>query len=137
MPKLRHIALHTTDPDRTAEFFKRVFEMVEVGRTNSPYAEGVYLSDGDINLALLRFKSAEAADRGDGLGPVLGLHHFGFWVEDIVEARQRLANNGAEHREDRLPQAITSNFEEKWIGPEGVLIDISQSGWVGARPPKD
>ena len=36
MPKLRHIALHTPDPEQTAEFYKRVFEMQEVGRTDSP-----------------------------------------------------------------------------------------------------
>ena len=74
MAKLRHIALHTPDPEGTAEFYKRVFDLVEVGRTDSPIAKGVYLSDGTINLAVLRFKTAEAADRHDGLGPVFGLH---------------------------------------------------------------
>jgi catechol 2,3-dioxygenase-like lactoylglutathione lyase family enzyme len=78
MAKLRHIALHTPDPEKTAEFYKRVFDMAEVGRTDSPIAKGIYLSDGTINLAVLRFKTVEAADRQDGLGPVFGLHHFGF-----------------------------------------------------------
>ena len=93
MPKLRHIALHTPDPEQTAEFYKRVFDMVEVGRTDSPIAKGIYLSDGTINLAVLRFKTTEAADRQDGLGPVFGLHHFGFWVEDVEETRRRLAES--------------------------------------------
>ena len=66
MAKLRHIALHTADPEKTAEFYKRVFDMVEVGRTDSPIAKGVYLSDGTINMAVLRFKTAAAADRHDG-----------------------------------------------------------------------
>ena len=68
-------------PGEDAEFYKQVFDMVEVGRTDSPIAKGIYLSDGTINLAVLRFKTKEAADRNDGLGPVFGLHHFGFWVE--------------------------------------------------------
>ena len=34
MAKLRHIAVHTPDPEQTAEFYKRVFDMVEVGRTD-------------------------------------------------------------------------------------------------------
>src|SRR5919205_666758 len=63
MPKLRHVAVHTSDPDKTAEFYKQVFDMVEVGRTDSPLATGVYLSDGDLNMAVLKFKTAEAADR--------------------------------------------------------------------------
>jgi lactoylglutathione lyase len=135
MPKLRHIALHTRDVEGTAEFYKRVFDMVEVGRTDSPLATGVYLSDGDLNVAVLNFKSAEAADRNDGLGPVFGLHHFGFWVEDMEDIRRRLLEAGAEHRENRQAAATTSFFEEKYKGPDGVMIDVAEHGWAGARPP--
>ena len=99
MAKLRHIALHTPDPEKTAEFYKQVFDMVEVGRTDSPLAKGIYLSDGTINLAVLRFKTKEAADRNDGLGPVFGLHHFGFWVEKPEETRRRLRSRRRISRE--------------------------------------
>jgi lactoylglutathione lyase len=136
MPKLRHIALHTDDPEQTADFYKRVFDMVEVGRTDSALAKGIYLSDGDLNVAVLRFKTVEAADRRDGLGPVKGLHHFGFWVEDIDEIRRRLVENGAEPREARAADApSTTFFEEKYKGPDGVMIDVAEHGWQGARPP--
>src|SRR5947207_15781709 len=90
MAKLRHIALHTADPEKTAEFYKRVFDMVEVGRTDSPLAKGIYLSDGTINMAVLRFKTAEAEDRHDGLGSVFGLHHLGFWINNWVVTRRWL-----------------------------------------------
>src|SRR5437763_8691205 len=138
MAKLRHIALHTADPEKTAEVYKRVFDMVEVGRTDSPLAKGIYLSDGTINLAVLKFKTAEAADRHDGLGPVMGLHHFGFWVEDAENVRQKLSEAGAEFREQVDPNAKASGnsfFEEKYRGPDSVMIDISQHGWAGAEPP--
>jgi lactoylglutathione lyase len=138
MPKLRHIALHTSDPEKTAEFYKRVFDMHEVGRTDSNLADGIYLSDGTINMAVLRFKTAEAADRHDGLGPVMGLHHFGFWVEDIEAVRQKLSTAGAEFREQVDPAAKASGnsfFEEKYRGPDSVMIDISAHGWAGAQPP--
>lgn len=137
MPKLRHIALHTPDPERTAEFYKRVFDMQEVGRTDSPLAQGIYLSDGTLNMAVLRFKTPEAADRHDGLGPVMGLHHFGFWVEDIEETRRRLEEMGAEYRQGRPTGATTTFFEEKYKGPDGVMIDISAHGWKGAQPPTE
>ena len=68
MAKLRHISLHTADPNKTAQFYKRVFDMVEVGRTDSKFAEGIFLSDGTVNLSVVRFKTEQAADRGDGLG---------------------------------------------------------------------
>ncbi|MPZ15297.1 MAG: VOC family protein [Chloroflexi bacterium] len=136
MPKLRHIALHTANPEQTADFFKSVFEMEEVGRTDSLMAEGIYLSDGDMNLAVLRFKSPRAADRGDGLGPVMGLHHFGFWVEDADEIRGRLREAGAELLMTRDASATTSFFEEKWVAPDRVQFDITEHGWAGARPPE-
>jgi catechol 2,3-dioxygenase-like lactoylglutathione lyase family enzyme len=134
MPKLRHIALHTPDPEATAEFYKRVFDMQEVGRTDSPLAQGIYLSDGDLNMAVLRFKTVEAADRNDGLGPVMGLHHFGFWVEDIHEIRRRMEEAGGALRGARPDGATTTFFEEKYRGPDNVMIDISEHGWAGARP---
>jgi lactoylglutathione lyase len=135
MAKLRHIALHTMDPEGTAEFYKRVFDLVEVGRTDSPLAKGVYLSDGTVNLAVLRFKAAEAADRNDGMGVTFGLHHFGFWVEDMEDSRRRLGEAGAEYRQTRPEAASTSFFEEKYKGPDGVMIDITAEGWAGAEAP--
>ena len=135
MPKLRHIALHVDDPEATAEFYKKVFDMVEVGRTNSLLAEGIYLSDGDLNMAVLKFRSAQAADRGDGMGPVKGLHHFGFWVEDAAEVRHRLEEAGAELLSKRNPSHNTGFFEEKWVAPDFTQFDIAQAGWVGAAPP--
>jgi methylmalonyl-CoA/ethylmalonyl-CoA epimerase len=134
MAKLRHIALHTPDPEKTAEFYKQVFDMIEVGRTDSPIAKGIYLSDGTINMAVLRFKTKEAADRNDGLGPVFGLHHFGFWVENPDETRRKLKEAGAEYRFGRPETATTSFFEEKYKGPDTVMIDITEHGWIGAEP---
>ena len=135
MPKLRHIALHVDDPEATAEFYKKVFDMVEVGRTDSQLAEGIYLSDGDLNMAVLKFRTSQAADRGDGMGPVKGLHHFGFWVEDADEVRRRLEEAGAELLAKRNPTHNTGFFEEKWVAPDFTQFDIAQKGWSGAAPP--
>ena len=61
MGKLRHLAMSVPDPWRTAEFYKYAFGMEVVGEADSSLAEGVFLSDGVINLALLHFKTDEAA----------------------------------------------------------------------------
>ena len=131
MPKLRHIALHTPDPEKTAEFYKRVFDMVEVGRTDSPSAKGIFLSDGTINVSVVRYKTEEVADRGDGLDSAFGLHHFGFWVENEDETRRKLKEAGAEYR---FTVDREDFFEEKYKGPDAVMIDITGRGWVGAKP---
>ena len=83
MPKLRHLALYTADPKATAEFYKRVFDMNEVGQSRSAFAdEIIFLSDGTLMVALLHFKTPETAAKMGG-SLELGLNHFGFWVEDL------------------------------------------------------
>jgi catechol 2,3-dioxygenase-like lactoylglutathione lyase family enzyme len=128
MPKLRHIALATKDPEGTAEFYKRVFEMKEVGRTNTELAEGIYLSDGTINMAVLNFKTDQL---GRGMDYV-GFHHVGFVVEDLEDFNERLSENGAELMQPR-PTSPTSFFEVKHRGPDGVVIDTSEHPWLGAQ----
>ncbi len=89
MAKLRHIAIQVPDPAKAAEFYMRVFGMQKVGETDWENARGVYLSDGVMNLALLNYKTIEAAgvDRGTGY---VGIHHMGFWVDDVKATRQAI-----------------------------------------------
>ena len=49
MAKLRHLAILTHQPDRLADFYKRVFEMQELYRTKNG---SVHLSDDQVNLAI-------------------------------------------------------------------------------------
>src|SRR3989442_13837305 len=50
MVKIKHIAIRTPDPEKTAAFYKDVFGLKEVGQARTGY----YLSDGHINLAILK-----------------------------------------------------------------------------------
>ena len=52
MAKIKHIALSTQDPEKTAAFYKEALGLEEVGKVNSPLAEGYYLTDGSINVAI-------------------------------------------------------------------------------------
>ena len=83
MARLRHIAMQVPDPQKSAEFYMRVFGMHKVGETDWENARGVYLSDGVINLALLDYKTVEAAGAERGVDFV-GIHHIGFWVDDVA-----------------------------------------------------
>ena len=49
MAKLRHLALLTDQPEKLADFYKRVFELQETHRS----ANGaIQLSDGEFNLTI-------------------------------------------------------------------------------------
>ena len=131
MAKLRHIAIAVPDPKKTAEFYMNVFGLKQVGETNSPLATGVYLSDGVINVALLKYKTDEAAGKERGKDYV-GVHHFGFQVEDLREAGSRIEANGGTFFLDLPEQKDTLYYEQKWRDPNGIIFDISHHGWVGA-----
>jgi catechol 2,3-dioxygenase-like lactoylglutathione lyase family enzyme len=136
MPKLKHVAITTHDVDGTAKFYVEVFGMKEIGRIDDPGTTGCFLSDGDINLAILHFKNDQAAgiERGKGFK---GIHHIGFEVEDVPTIAEKLTAAGAVRRHD-VEQALgvvagerKHNVEVKWTGPDGVMIDVSETGWVG------
>ena len=138
MAKIKHIALATQDPAKTAAFFKEVFSLQEVGKVDGANAEGYYLSDGNINLAILNFKNPVVADEEFG-SDYVGIHHIGFQVEDAEATEVNLRKHDSFPRED-INEALHSsmgnghggqNVETKYSGPDGIMIDISQSGWVG------
>src|SRR5574341_2167540 len=99
MPKIKHIAISTQDVDKTAKFYIDVFGMKEIARIDGPGARGYYLSDGDLNLAILNFKSDAVAgvERGKGWS---GIHHIGFQVESLEAIAERLKAAGSQPRHD-------------------------------------
>ena len=136
MPKLKHIALSTQDVEATARFYIEVFGMVEIAKIDDPGTRGCFLSDGDINLAILNFKNDQAAgaERGKGFS---GIHHIGFEVESLEAIADKLRAAGAPRRDD-VNQALGvggrqahGNVEVKYSGPDGIMIDVSETGWVG------
>ena len=137
MPKIKHIALSTQDVDKTAKFYIDMFGMKEIARIDGHGARGYYLSDGDLNLAILNFKldAVAGVERGKGWS---GIHHIGFQVESLEDIAQRLAAAGSAPRDD-VNQALgvghgtqrEANVEVKYSGPDHVMLDVSETGWVG------
>jgi catechol 2,3-dioxygenase-like lactoylglutathione lyase family enzyme len=135
MPRIKHIALSTQDVEKTAKFYVETFGMKEVGKVDDPGTRGVFLTDGDINLAILNFKNDEAAgvERGRGFS---GIHHIGFEVESLEAIFDKLAAAGADRRHD-VEQVLgvghdhRPNVEVKFRGPDGIMLDVSETGWVG------
>lgn len=89
--RLRHIALSVPDPEKAAVFFEQAFGMKRAGKAGL----GLYMSDGTVNVALLKFP-------GDVPGmppgkPYHGLIHFGMWVDDLGEAAKRVEQAGGSY----------------------------------------
>ena len=138
MTKIKHIAIATQDIDKTSGFYKDVFGLREIAKLESANANGYFLSDGNVNMAILDFQNDPVAgDRGKEYS---GIHHIGFEVEDLedVEAKLAAANSAPM---DEVNNALGvgmggprhSNVEIKYTGPNGEMIDVSAHGWVGTR----
>ncbi len=137
MAKIKHIAIATQDADKAAKFYVEVFGLKQIAKLDSPNASGYYLSDGNINMAILNFKNDQVSGPEYGQG-YSGLHHIGFEVDDLDDTAEKLAAIDSKPR-DEINQALGvgmggshhANVEVKYGGPDGVIIDISQTGWVG------
>lgn len=133
MPKLRHVALQVNDPETTATFFEQAFDMKRIGSTDAGISHGIYLSDGTINLAILHFKTDEAAGVPAGKDFV-GINHIGFWVDDLGEINEKIVEAGGKpFLEQDEPENDTLFFERKYHNPDGIVFDVSKTGWGGAK----
>jgi lactoylglutathione lyase len=131
MGQLRHLAMSVPDPWKTAEFYQYVFGFKVIGETDSSLAEGVYISDGVINIALLKYKSDEVS-QGTGKDFV-GLHHMGIWVDDVEETRARVEKAGGKWIMGEPETKGGAFYEVKFKDPNGVVFDLTHNGWGGAQ----
>lgn len=118
MSKLRHIAIIVPDPDEARQFFEAAFGMTVAGTAR----RGVYVSDGTVNVALLKQEHP---------GEPLGVAHFGLWVDDLDEAEQRITAAGGSYLTGR-PKSPNSFYEAKFKTPAGQTFDVTHNGWAGA-----
>ena len=139
MAQIKHIAIATQDAEKTAQFYREVFGLREVAKLDGENAKGFFLSDGNINLAILDFQNDQVAGAEHGMG-YSGIHHIGFEVESLEEIAEKMKAADAQPRDDinkalhvGTPAHGTGNVEVKYGGPEGVILDVSETGWIGTR----
>ena len=118
MAKLRHIALIVPDPEKAAKFFEDAFEMKVAGKAR----RGVYVSDGVMNVALLKRETDKER---------IGLYHFGMWVDDLADAEKKVFDAGGTYLAGR-PTSPNSYYEAKYKDPLGIVFDLTHMGWIGA-----
>jgi catechol 2,3-dioxygenase-like lactoylglutathione lyase family enzyme len=139
--KLRHLALATDDPDATAQFYMDVFEFTWVRKAGGDWGYGHILTDGTMNLAVLRFTTPEAGGIEKG-ATFTGLHHIGFEVDDIDGVSGKIAGAGGVVRPDisdalGVKHSGRTRGELKYQGPDGVLFDLSEPGFWQFAPRDD
>ena len=88
--RIKHIAIRTPDPEKTAEFYKKMLELEVVGLARS----GVYLLDGYINLAILKSNHNETSESPRETSGYPGIDHLGFQVDNLVETTTELEKQG-------------------------------------------
>lgn len=115
--RLRHIAIIVPDPEKAAKFFEDAFGMTRAGTAR----RGIYMSDGTMNVALLKTEGNEKT----------GLYHFGMWVDDLDEAEKKVTQAGGTYLAGR-PTSPNSFYEAKYRNPDGVVFDLTHHGWAGA-----
>jgi catechol 2,3-dioxygenase-like lactoylglutathione lyase family enzyme len=140
MARIKHIALVTDDPAKTAEFYKQHFGLTELYRRPSSTGErGVWLSDGYIYFAILKYGDADAPKLGPSqTSDLRGIHHIGFQVDDLAATAKALEQaHVAPVPRDKLdmsdptPMAMISEGAAnlKYLGPDAVQFDVRQKGW--------
>jgi catechol 2,3-dioxygenase-like lactoylglutathione lyase family enzyme len=136
MLKIRHIALASDHPGKAAEFYKTAFGFKELRRfgldpnnpDHAPRPSGVFLTDGVLNIAILKFATDQL---GKGID-FTGIHHFGVVVDDVEDWTKKLEAMGAPALHDAVPAG--SHAEYKFKGPDGVVFDITGDEWQGSQP---
>lgn len=126
--KIRHIAISVPDPWKAAKFYEEIFGLERVGEAHSKYADGVYLTDGTVNLALLKYNSDEGAGPERGKDYV-GAHHIGFWIDDFDKVKADAEARGGKY----WMGDPASSYEVKFRDADNCIFDVSLGGWPGAR----
>ena len=122
MSRIVHLALKVDDLERTAQFYRDVFGFKERNTARVRDHTSRHLSDGTIDLALMRYDagSESAESKAAGEGPCI--HHFAIEVPDLAAAEKRIRSLGCEVISD--PGIVPVKFR----APGGTVCELVPEG---------
>src|ERR1044071_4188919 len=123
--RIRHIALCVKDIKETADFYEKAFGLKRTEIKEGKTAWNCYMSDGEVNLALLQYKSEVGSGVPAGW---VGIHHFGFQCDDMPKQQKQIEKAGGKFFFD-LGEPEDDGFERKFKDPNGIIFDINWKGW--------
>ncbi len=128
MARIRHIALAVQDIDKTADFYEKALGLKRSEKSEGPTAFRIYMSDGEVNLALLQYKGVTGSGLQDP-SKFVGIHHFGFQCDDLPKQQKQIEAAGGKFFFD-LGDPDDDDFERKFKDPNGIIFDINWKGWT-------
>ena len=122
MSRIVHLALKVDDLERTTQFYREVFGFSEMSTDKVRDHTSRHLSDGMIDLALIKYDAGtqSAESRAAGEGPCI--HHFAVEVADLPGAEKRIRALGCEIISD--PGVVPVKFRS----PGGIVCEIVPEG---------
>lgn len=131
MGKIRHIAIATQDPDKARIFYETAFGFQTLKTLDNERGTGFMMTDGAINIALLKFKTDQL---GKGMDYV-GLHHFGVYTDDADACVERVMSLGSQEYIDEMELTPLDDGRakrpDKFRGFEGMVFDVADKPWPG------
>ena len=130
--RLSHIAMRAIKPARLAKFYQDVFGLEKLDKLSD--SESFYLTDGVVYLAIM------PCDNESYRGMKEGIHHLGFRVESLENAKTDLDQIGS-RSPAAAPRKIDigrdgpirlKNLQSCRIGkhqtsdPDGILLDLAE-----------
>ncbi len=117
MARIVHIALKVDDLETTSQFYEKLFGFKPVETSKVRDHTSRHLSDGTIDLAIIKYDSEESAEaRASGTGPCI--HHFGIEVDDLEQTAEKLRTMGCEIISDPGVTPV------KFRAPGGTVAEI-------------
>ena len=117
MAKIVHIAVKVDDLQKATQFYENVFGFKEVETSKVRDHTSRHLSDGAIDLALIKYDAeASAESLAAGAGPCI--HHFAIEVDDFDKSVAEIKNLGCEIISD--PGVVPVKFR----APGGTVAEI-------------
>jgi lactoylglutathione lyase len=122
MSRIVHLALKVEDLERTTEFYQKVFGFVEMNTEKVRDHTSRHLSDGVLDVALIRYDAGteSAESRAAGAGPCI--HHFAVEVDSIEAATRQVQSYGCEIISD--PGVVPVKFR----APGGTVCELVPKG---------
>jgi len=122
MSRIVHLALKVDDLERATEFYRKVFGFVEVNTEKVRDHTSRHLSDGRLDVALIKYDAGtqSAESKAAGEGPCI--HHFAVEGLDLPAATREIKSYGCEIISD--PGVIPVKFR----APGGTVCEIVPKG---------
>ena len=122
MSRIVHLALKVDDLERTTQFYREVFGFAETSTDRVRDHVSRHLSDGTIDLALIKYDAGtqSAESRASGKGPCI--HHFAVEVPDLRAAERRIRALGCEIISD------AGVIPVKFRAPGGTVCELVPEG---------